>query len=282
MTSRDTEYLLEKLDLKEYEAIALQALLELGRTTAPNLVDATEIPQARIYTVLDSLADRGFVKIFPKRPKEYQPKPPTEILARAKENRRHEYETYCREVDDLADEFLETFEPLYEQASEDVRPAEELFHVIDVGEPSETETKNLYRDSTRQVLVATKSFEYFPEIQPAFDDAVDRDISVRVLLLHPRHLGEHNREIQREIVAQLATYDGVTFRFSNERLPLRGTIVDPSLDYETGKSIFLVEQPDVPLQMRQAALTENPSLVAGMKRYVDLIWEYDSVGEYPS
>jgi hypothetical protein len=29
--------------------------------------------------------------------------------------------------------------------------------------------------------------------------------------------------------------------------------------------------------MRQAAITENGSFVAGLKRYFDLIWEYESV-----
>lgn len=51
------------------------------------------------------------------------------------------------------------------------------------------------------------------------------------------------------------------------------------MEYETGQAIFLVEEVDVPLPMRQAAVTENGSLVAGMMRYIDLIWECESVGE---
>jgi hypothetical protein len=42
-----------------------------------------------------------------------------------------------------------------------------------------------------------------------------------------------------------------------------------------------VEEEDVPLYMRQAAVTENESFVAGMGRYFDLIWQYDSLAEYP-
>jgi hypothetical protein len=33
--------------------------------------------------------------------------------------------------------------------------------------------------------------------------------------------------------------------------------------------------------MRQAAITENGSFVAGLKRYFDLVWEYDSTATYP-
>ena len=37
-----------------------------------------------------------------------------------------------------------------------------------------------------------------------------------------------------------------------------------------------IEETDVPDHKRQAAITENGSFVAGMKRYFDLIWEYES------
>jgi len=48
---------LSLLDLTEYEAAALEELLLLGRTTAPDLAEATGIPKARIYGVLDSLSE---------------------------------------------------------------------------------------------------------------------------------------------------------------------------------------------------------------------------------
>ena len=280
MPERDAGALLQELDIKEYEAAALEGLFKLGRTTAPNLVEATDIPQARIYTVLDSLADMGFVEVFPTRPKEYQSKPPGEVLAAAKENRRQAYKQYEQHVESLSEEFLETFEPLYHQASEDVRPAEELFHVVDVGTPSERETRALYQEADREIAVVTKSFEYFPDVAEAFEDALARGIDIRVLFLHPDHLTEANETVQSEMVDRLAEREGVQLRFSEKRLPWRGTLADSSLDYESGTAIFLVEEPDVPLQMRQAAVTENASLVAGMKRYVDLIWEYESVAGY--
>jgi sugar-specific transcriptional regulator TrmB len=278
----DADRLLAELDLPEYEATALKHLLTIGRTTAPNLSEATGIPKARIYDVLDTLSDAGYVEVIPSRPKEYQPKPPEEILDRAVENQRQDFESFRHDIDGIRDEFVETFEPLYEKASEDVTPAEELFHVVDVGEPSEAETRRLYRSASESLTVLTKSFEYFDAVEPAFADVYDRSVRLRLLFLHPDLLSESNRAIQREIRSYiLDTYPEVSIRYSNERLPWRGTVVDPSMDYDTGKAIFLVEEEDVPLYMRQAAVTENESFVAGMGRYCDLIWEYDSVGEYP-
>jgi len=107
----DPSDVFDLVGLTEYETTALEELLSLGRTTAPNLADATDIPKARIYGVLDSLADRGFVKVVPGRPKEYQPKAPEELLDRAIENRRQSYEHFAAEIDDSRDAFLSTYRP---------------------------------------------------------------------------------------------------------------------------------------------------------------------------
>lgn len=276
-TNRDPEELLRNLDLTEYEATALAQLLGAGRTTAPDIVEATAIPQARIYGVLDSLADRGFIEVIPGRPKQYQPKPPEAILERATENRRQRFEDFRSEIDELRPAFLEVFEPLYEQADEAVSPISELFHVVDVGEPSETETRRLYRSAEERVYVITNSFAYFEDVEPAVSDALARGIDVSVLFLNPELLPEEKLEEQERIVEYIdRAYPSVEFRFSEAVLPWRGTFIDPSMEYDSGEAIFLVEETDVPDHKRQAAITENGSFVAGMKRYFDLIWAYES------
>jgi DNA-binding MarR family transcriptional regulator len=273
----DTGDLLAPLDLSEYEEQALTELLTLGRTTAPNLAEATGIPKARIYGVLDELADRGFVEVIPGHPKEFKPKAPAEILDRATENRRQEFESFRQTLADVREEFLAEFQPRYERARKEVTPAEELFHVVDVGDPSETETRRLYHEAEERVNVITNSFAYFEAVEPAVADAVGR-VPMDVLFLHPDLLPEAKRPVQRDTVEYLrAEYPEIGIRFSTDRLPWRGTLVDPSMDYDAGEAIFLVEEPDVPNHMRQAAITENGSMVAGLKRYFDLIWEYESV-----
>ncbi|MFB6139906.1 MAG: TrmB family transcriptional regulator [Halosimplex sp.] len=276
----------DTLGLTEYEATALRELLTLGRTTAPNLAEATDIPKARIYGVLDSLSDRGFVRIIPGRPKEYQPKPPEEILDRAVENRRQDYEGFANTVDRFRDEFLAEFRPRFERASEDITPTEELFHVVDVGEPSERETRQLYHDAEERVCVVTKSFEYFDSVEPAFADALERGVDVSILMLVPEFLSTDPRDepaIQRGIVERIREeYPAVEIRFSTGKLPFRGNFADPSMDYDTGSAILLVEEEDVPNHMRQAAITENGAFVAGLKRYFDLIWEHESREAYPN
>ena len=271
--------LLEQLGLTEYEQQALAELLTLGRTTAPNLAEATGIPKARIYGVLDALADRGFIKVVPGRPKEYHPKPPAAILDRAIENRRQQFEQFTHELSEMRDAFLDEFQPRYEQASEEIRPAEELFYVVDVGDPSERETRRLYSDASEHVYVITNSFAYFESVESTVADAIDR-VGVDALFLHPDLLPAEKAATQAEIVEYIeGSYPELDIRFSTGRLPWRGTLIDPSLDYDSGEAILLVEEPTVPNHMRQAAITENGSFVAGLKRYFDLIWEHESVAD---
>ena len=277
---------LADLGLTEYERRALAELFELGRTTAPTLAGATGVPKARIYGVLESLSDQGFVEVIPGRPKEYHARSPAEVLDRATENRRREYEAFREEVEGSREAFLAEFGPRYDDAAES--RDDELFSVVDVGEPSEAEARRLYRTAETEVNVITTSFEYLPTVETALEEALDRGIAVRVLMLHPDHVpgGERSpaekREVQAGIVDRLATaYPAVEIRFSTGKLPWRGTFRDPSVAYDSGEAVLLVEENDVPNAIRQAAVTSNGSFVAGLERYFELIWEYESLAEYP-
>lgn len=270
------------LDLTEYEADALEELLLLGRTTAPDLAEATGIPKARIYGVLDALSEAGYVKVIPGRPKQYEPHEPAAIAERAVENRRHAYERFREDVEAVEEAFVDEYTPVRDRGVDELSPTEDLFHVVDVGEPSERETRRLFREADEGVYVLSKSFGYIDAVRPAIRNAVDRGVTVDVLLLHPDSLSPDNRQRQAEIRELLANeFPSVTVRVSDRMLPWRGTFVDPSLSYESGQGLLMVEQEEVPNHHRQAAVTENPSFVAGMWQYFDLLWRHESVSADP-
>lgn len=265
------------LDLTEYEADALEELLLLGRTTAPDLAEATGIPKARIYGVLDSLAEAGYIQVIPGRPKRYQPHEPAEITDRAVENQRHAYERFREDVEAIEDSFVDAYAPVRDRDIDELRPTEDLFHVVDVGEPSERETRRLFRNAEAAVYTLTKSFGYIDSVEVAMRDAVDRGVDVDVLMLAPDHLSESNREQQAAIRKRLLEeFPGVSVRMIDRVLPWRGTLADPSVSYDSGEGLLLVEQEEIPNHHRQAAVTENPSFVAGFWQYFDLLWTHES------
>jgi len=272
------EDLFSLLDLTEYEADALEELLLLGRTTAPDLAEATGIPKARIYGVLDALSEAGYVKVIPGRPKRYEPHEPAAIAERAVENRRNAYERFREDVEAVEEAFVDEYAPVRDRGVDELSPTEDLFHVVDVGEPSERETRRLFREADEAVYVLSKSFGYIDAVRPAMRDAVDRGVGVDVLLLDPDSLSPENRQRQAAIRDSLAEeFPSVDVRVSDRVLPWRGTFADPSLSYESGQGLLMVEQEEVPNHHRQAAVTENPSFVAGMWQYFDLLWRHESV-----
>lgn len=271
------EDFLALLDLTEYEADALEELLLLGRTTAPDLAEATGIPKARIYGVLESLSDAGFLKVIPGRPKMYQPHEPSAIVDRAIENQQDAYEQFRSDVHATRDAFTDAYTPVQNRGVDELSPTEDLFHVVDVGDPSERETRRLYRSADETVFVMTKSFEYIDAVAPALQNAVDGGVSVEVIMLSPEYLSADNERRQREIRLSMAErFPSVDVRVSERELPWRGTFADPSLSYDSGQGLFLVEQEELPNHHRQAAVTENPSFVAGLWQYFDLLWRHES------
>lgn len=270
----------DTLELMAYEAEALDGLLRLGRTTAPNLAEATGIPNARIYGILDNLGNAGYIKITPGRPKQYEPKEPSTILEQAKENHYQAYEEFRADINAVRDDFLQYYTPLYQSADNEVSTTEELFYVVDVGDPSERKTKEIYRHATAQLHIMTKSFEYLESVEPSLRDIAETEVQVRILFTHPDCLSEVNQEIQGQIIDRIESkFPNIDYRFSSSLMPWRGTIADPETG--DGTAIFLVGEKDTPVHMRQAAITEDESFISGMNRYFHLIWKHDSV-EVPS
>ncbi len=264
---------LESLGLSKYQARALLALMKHGEAKASDLSDLSGVPRAKIYAVLDQLADMGYVDKIPGRPVRFKAKNPQEVVERVKYNTLLEYSKRLEMLENMERELLESLMSVYTPS--EVK-SKELMRVVSVGEPSEKETKLLYSESKREINVISKSFEYYPKVRRELIDASKRGVEVKILLLGQEFLENRSRAIQREIVRLIQSDMDAEIRLSKTILPLRGSIVDPSYDYRTGKAIFVVEDPETPLYLRDAAVTENPSLVAGMKKYFDLIWEYES------
>lgn len=273
MDIEDVEQIFENLGLSTYQAKVLFTLIRHGEAKASNISELSGVPRAKIYSVLDQLVDMGFVDKKPGRPAKYKPKPPEKIVERLKYNILLDYTKRLKTVEEIEENLIEKLREFHSPS--EVR-AKELVRVIRVGEPSERETRLLYLEAKKEINIISKSFEYYPKVRKELIDAVKRGVEIKILLLGKKFISDSTRKIQEEILKLVRKELDAEIRVSKSILPLRGTIIDPSYEYKTGKAIFVVEDPETPLYLRDAAVTENPSLVAGMKKYFDLIWEYES------
>jgi len=72
---------LQELNLTEYQSKALTALTALGESKAQEIIELTDIPQARIYQILDELLEMGALRKKPGRPMKYTALRPSEALS---------------------------------------------------------------------------------------------------------------------------------------------------------------------------------------------------------
>lgn len=267
--------LLRQAGLKDYHAHVVSHLLALGEAKAPELSQMSGVPRARIYGVLRELANQGLIEVRPGWPAIYKAKPPDEILRRLILNRRAEMQREIEVLQRLRGEFKRILSPLYNVAFR--RSRRPLVKILSVGRASEEETRLMYREAKKEINIVSRAMEWLPKVKRELIKASARGIKVKILLLKPDLLKKKDLRIQRNVLQTIKKdVPRAEVRYSQFSLPLRGSIVDPSYEYKSGKAIFLVEERGVPLVLREVAVTDNPSLVAGMKRYFDLIWDHES------
>lgn len=86
----ETEALMEELGFTEYEAKCFVAATRVGTGTAKEVSEVGDVPRARVYDCMDSLAERGLVDVQEAKPKRYRvvrPQTATATLQRAFDNR---------------------------------------------------------------------------------------------------------------------------------------------------------------------------------------------------
>ncbi len=83
---------LRTLGLNEYEAKAYYALASSATCTAGELATKAQLPRPRVYDVLTSLQDQGFVVLRPGRPVKYSALPINEAIETLKKQKRAELE----------------------------------------------------------------------------------------------------------------------------------------------------------------------------------------------
>jgi sugar-specific transcriptional regulator TrmB len=268
--------LFKQLGLQEYHAKAMAHLVRLGRTTAPELSKASRVPKARIYEVLSDLADMGYIEVFSGRPMQYKAKAPNDILKNKMEFEKRSYESSLGVVKKVKKDFIETLTPLHLEAEKGTEETQ-LLSIVKVGEPSNRQTRLMYGKARKEINICSKVFEYFPEVKDRLQKAMRKGVEIKILMLTSDQLTKRSRDVQKDIIGKIKkAIPKAKIRFSRSKLPLRGSMIDPSYEYKGGSAIFLVEEKEVPLYLRDAAVTSNPSLVAGMKKYFDLIWKYES------
>ena len=264
---------LMNMGLNEYQASALAHLMYLGETKATTLSRASGVPNARIYGVLDELSQKGLLIVRPGRPALYAPLTPEEIADALVSVSREEVRKRLSVVESYRSEFESAAAEMYLKAGASEQRTG-LIRVVSVGDVSIEETRKLYRSAEEALLISTRAMEYFQQVKEELADALNRGVSVNILMRSPETLSVSDREKQDDILGAMgAAFEaGYEVRFSDE-VEIRGCVVDPA---DGGKALFLVEEEGVPFFLREAALTFHPGVARALGAMFDLKWRFDS------
>lgn len=111
---------LREMGLSEYEAKAYAGLLRQGTSTAKEVSSCAEVPQSRVYDILDSLETKGFVKVQPGRPKKFGPVEPETAIDQFCAFKRRKQTSEREKIRTVGEAFTETInDSEYRQAEQE-------------------------------------------------------------------------------------------------------------------------------------------------------------------
>jgi sugar-specific transcriptional regulator TrmB len=113
--NENTRAALHEMGLNAYEIDAYIVLLEIGQMTAMEISQEAKVPYSKMYEVLNSLKEKGWIKSSESRPFKYYPVPPLEATRFTKLRLEDKYAGWENTV-------AETLQPLYEKRELVERP----------------------------------------------------------------------------------------------------------------------------------------------------------------
>jgi sugar-specific transcriptional regulator TrmB len=188
--------LLKKIGLTEYEAKAYNALLSDNINSAAKLAEKSNVPRTRIYEVLESLANKGWVKIYSGVPLLFRHVSPQEVLQR----KMKEYERLIQSV--------------HRVCRQEVEKTKEKFVITnhDIG----FETLRQQIQNAKTISISNGTSKFFGKIK----DSISPDAEVRIVLFP----GEKVREDERVKVKEAEMK--VVHIFKNKEIPATNVILD--------------------------------------------------------
>ena len=146
--SENTRDTLREMGLNAYEIDAYIVLLEGGQMTAMEISREASVPYSKIYEVLNSLKQKGWVKSSESRPFKYYPVPPVEAAAFTKLRLEDKYQSWESNV-------AEELQPLYEKRELVERPD---MLILRGQQAVLTKLEEVLKKATKEVMIAAPRF----------------------------------------------------------------------------------------------------------------------------
>ncbi|WP_267643454.1 TrmB family transcriptional regulator [Haloarchaeobius amylolyticus] len=163
MDSDELREVLQEAGLSPYQSKAYVALLELGTASARELVEASDVPDPRIYDVVRSLEDRGYVETYEQDTMRARAHSPADVLDDL-QNRASRFEQAADEIEDR-----------WEQPELDR-------HAASIVKRFETvvDRARLFIQEAENQIQLSASIEQYEQLRGVLADALDRGVYIQL------------------------------------------------------------------------------------------------------
>lgn len=148
MADDETRAALREMGLNTYEIDSYLVLLNGGQMTAMEVSQQANVPYSKMYEVLNSLKEKGWVKSTESRPFKYYPVPPLEATRLTKLRLEDKYAN-------LENHIAQTLQPLYEKRELVERP--EII-ILRGQQAVLTRLEDMLKKASVEIMVAAPEF----------------------------------------------------------------------------------------------------------------------------
>ena len=240
--------------LSEYESKVYSSLVFLGPSKAGTISKDSQVPQSKIYEVLDQLMSKQLVEVFDGRPKEFKAANPEIAIKNLLEEKTKEIEKLKKKIDEMS-AFMkpvkkeETLNGIWTIKGEKFR---EFFN----------KTAEMLERSQKYVYAITRNFSRSSNMSEGVRKCINRGVKIRVIGME---------EIDKDNYYKAKWYqdNGIQIRIFEANIHPRIVVVD-------GKELLLRLDHNTQKRDRfrfSSLWSEDPSLVTVMDNYVKNMWE---------
>jgi len=243
---------LRLLGLSEYESKAYSALLLKGHSKASHISKEAEVPQSKIYEVLEKLAEKRLVEVYDVRPKEFKPISPNAMLTamiQEKEAEINQIKSKVSSMLKMLNSFQESVEGVWTSKEKSL---EDFFK----------RASEMYDRADAYIYAMTKNFSWPSRLADAARACVRRGIEVKVVCTGIVSESSYYR-------AKWLADNGIEIRLARAKL-------QPSLiDLDCREVLIRLDATSTKKEkfMYTTIYTRDVSLVKVIDTYVKSIWK---------
>ena len=251
---------LRQLGLNAYESRAYLVLIGHSRFKALEVAGRARIPRQKIYEVLDSLIEKGFVRVVQGKAKEFSAVEPKMALQSYLTRRRETFEREWQDRQSLSAALSADLEAVFADGSQGQGPLDYVRIVADTGQIAEEYHRLLVQSEKEYLEFARPPYAVDPVEEPMIEQLLEKGTRCRLLYESRGHKAEQRAQLK------LLQKAGAEVRLASE-LPIKLAVFD------NRRGMISLDDPVVGHPQITALVFEHERLGAAMKSLFQDFWK---------